>query len=137
MPRLSDEHKRFISKLFLDDKLTGVEIPDKFNETYGFKPSASQINKYQYYNEQNPPKQDTDDNADNGDNDDEGVKVITKDTRKVTNIYDFGEGHIPDDIYDKICSVIGWDKKRTFELLKRCYEKGYTKINLDTGDVSK
>ena len=51
MPRLTEEQRKFISDQFLNKKKSGKQIIEAFKEEFGFMPSASVINKYQYYSE--------------------------------------------------------------------------------------
>jgi len=97
-------------------------------------PSAATINKYQYYNEtieervvkqkEEKPKKEA-----------EELAILNEDTRNNKDVFDFSSGDISDEIFDKIVALTGKSKKKVFDLLKQCYDKGLTKINLKTGEV--
>ena len=99
-------------------------------------PSAATINKYQYYNEtieekivkqkEEKPKKEA-----------EKLTILNEDTRNNKDVFDFSSGEMPDEVFDKIVAVTGKSKKKVFDLLKQCYDKGLTKINLKTGEVSR
>ena len=135
MPTLSDEQKKFISAKYLDEKKQGKEIINLFNDEYGFMPSASTINKYLNYNEiieeakvVKPKKEE--EKA-------EDIELSTKDTRKLKGVIDFSTGDISDEDFSMICKAIGKNQRSTFDLLQKSIERGYKKINLETGEVSK
>ena len=133
MPRLDEEQKKFISSQFLDEKLTGKKIIEAFKDKFGFVPSASVVNKYQYYNEiieakEKPEKEEKIEG--------EGLTVKKKDTRKQPKLLDFSDGEIDDGDIATLSRVTGKSKKAVFNLLKKALRKGYTKVDLKTGDVS-
>lgn len=134
MPRLDEEQKKFISDQFLNKKNTGKQIIEAFKEEFGFVPSASVVNKYQYYlenieEEEEPEEEEKEE--------DTGLKVSKKDTRKQPQLYDFSDGNIDSENIEKLSRVTGKSPKAIFKLLKKAYRKGYTKIDMKTGDLSK
>lgn len=137
--RLNEEQKRFISTLFLEEKLSGKQIIEKFQEKYDRVPSASVINRWQYYNKNNPLEDKTDDEEITDDKTDEqdGIKITKKDTRKQPEVYNFSDGEISEEVFDKIVELTGKSKKETWELMKKAMAKGYITIDLKTGELSK
>ena len=134
MVKLTEEQRRFISSKYIDENKTGKKIIQEFGEKFGFMPSAATINKYQYYNEtiegrvvkqkEEKPKKEA-----------EELAILNEDTRNNKDVFDFSSGEIPDKLFDVIVAVTGKSKKKVFDLLKQCYDKGLTKINLKTGEV--
>jgi len=129
---LTEEERLFIADCFNVQKFTGKKIIQEFNEKFEWTPSASVINKYQNYKgkPEEPDETPKEEKA-------EDIEIETDDTRKVKDVFDFSDGDIPDDVFDKIVKLTGKSKAQTWELLKKCHDKGLTKINLKTGDVSK
>ena len=134
MAKLTEEQRKFISSNFIDENKTGKKIIEEFGEKFGFMSSAATINKYQYYNEtieervvkqkEEKPKKEA-----------EELAILNEDTRNNKDVFDFSSGDISDEIFDKIVALTGKSKKKVFDLLKQCYDKGLTKINLKTGEV--
>lgn len=137
MPRVSDEQKRFISSKFMDEKKTGKEIIEEFQQKFGYIPSASVINKYQYYNETVEEPTDDDDSDDDDKKKDKNLDIKTKDTRTVKGVIDFSDGEIPDDAFNTLCRNVNKSKAKVFDLLQRALNEGYTKVNIETGELSK
>ena len=131
MPKggLSEEEKLFIVDQYKDKKQTGQQIIKAFQEKFDWIPAASTISKYQNYEagseSQDEPKGDD-------------IEIITKDTRKdKTNIIDISDGEIDEEDLEKIVKIRGTNANETWRFLKLCGRKGYTKINLETGDIEK
>ena len=134
--KITEEQRKFISSKFIDEKKTGKKIIQEFGEKFGFIPSAATINKYQYHNEtieervvkhkEEKPKKEA-----------EELTIENDDTSKNKDVFDFSSGEMPDKIFDVIVALTGKSKKKVFDLLKQCYDKGLTKINLKTGEVSR
>lgn len=134
--KLTEEQRKFISSNFIDEKKTGKKIIEEFGEKFGFIPSAATINKYRYYNE-TAAEREVKPNEEKSKKEAVELTTLTDDTRKIKNLFDFSSGEIPDEIFDKIVAVTGKNKKKVFDLLKQCYDKGLTKIDLKTGEVSR
>ena len=134
--KITEEQRKFISSKFIDEKKTGKKIIQEFGEKFGFMPSAATINKYQCYNETikerevKPKKEKPKKEA-------EELTIENDDNSKNKDVFDFSSGDMSDEIFDKIVVLTGKSKKKVFDLLKQCYDKGLTKINLKTGEVSR
>lgn len=133
--KLTEEMKRYISTKFMDEKEDTSAIIRGFGEAYGFLPSASTINKYQYFNKNNPVKEEEEE-EENGEEDEGKVTVITKDTRLEKNLLDFSDGIEQADV-ERLARNIEKTPKATFDLLKEASSRGYTKVNMVTGDIEK
>jgi len=136
MPRrVTEEEKEFIGRAFAEGK-EPREVIMSFKEEFGWTPSASQINRYKDFQpelkEEEPKKKA--EKVIEGD-----VDVIVEDTRKIKENYiiDFSDGEIEEEDLERIAKAIGKDIRRTYKLLRRAYELGYTKIDLRTGEIER
>jgi len=137
MPRrVTEEEKEFIGKAFAEG-MESKEVIMSFKEEFGWTPSASQINRYKDYKPQpkeEEPKKKVE-KVIEGD-----IDVITEDTRKIKEedyIIDFSDGEIEEEDLERIAKAIGKPIRQTYRLLRKAYEKGYTKIDLRTGEIEK
>lgn len=129
--KLTEEERKFIAEQFQKHDKVGQQIIELFKEKFEWIPSASVINKYQKY-----PIDEEQEKINDGEQD-EDLSIETKDTRKLKGVFEITDGDIPDDVFNQIAELRGKGKYETFEFLRKCYEKGLTKINLKTGDISK
>ena len=129
MPRdtgLDSGEKQYLAELH--EKYSGKELIDRFQQKYGWIPEASEIAACKEYKKEPEPEPLVKD---------DGLEIITDDTRKVKGVIDFSSGEIPDEQFDALCLNCGKTKAEMFNLLHQAYERGYTKVNIETGDLSK
>jgi len=135
--QVTEEERQFIADLAQNKGIKGKQAIALFQQKYDWIPSATSMNRYQSYS----IKEGGDDNGDNDDNGEDGeiehVEVEKGETKKKGEIYDFSDGEIPDDTFDKIVRVSGHDKATVFNYLKTALSRGYKKIDLNTGELSK
>lgn len=136
MAKLNEEMKRFISSKFIDEKKTGKNIIKEFGEKYGFLPSAAIINKYLYFNEINPPVEEIPDEEDDEKGEEGKISISTKDTRLHKELVDFSSGEIDDADFERLCRSVEKSKNEVWKLLAEALRRGYTKVDIDSGDLS-
>jgi len=125
--------KRYISTRHMDEKETAKVIIQGFGERFGFMPSATTINKYQLFNENNPPKEEEPEDIGG----EEGtVATKTKDTRLTKELVDFSDG-IEEEEFERLCRNIEKSKRDTWDLLAEATRRGYTKVDIATGEIEK
>ena len=133
--RLTEDERVFISDCFLNKKLTGKRIIQEFKDKFEWKPSASVINKYQNYLERR--EEEEEEEEEEVTEEDKGLSVRKKDTRKQPELIDFSDWEISEENIGKLSKVTGKSKKKIFDALKKGRRKGYTKVDLKTGDLKK
>jgi len=132
MVKLTEEQKQFIAKSFQEDKKTGIQIIEDFKTKFEFTPSATTINRYQNYEIEDEEEDDDTKHIDPRD-----LDIKTQDTRKIKDVHDFSDGKIDDKAFEQLCEKIGKSKAETWELLHEAGKRGYKKVNITTGRVSK
>ena len=131
---LNEEERLFIAEMHQKQGKVGNDIIEAFKEKWGWIPAASTITKYQLYKPESfKPDEDNIDNA----VDEDGLTVLTKDTRKQGELYDFSDGEINDEVFSKLAELTGHSKDKLFNALKHAHKQGYTKVDLKTGEVTK
>ena len=135
MVKLTEDMKRFISTKHMEEQKTTTEILREFGDSFGFLPSATTVNKYQSFNETNPPKDEIPEEEE-----EEGIEgTITakkKDTRLQPEMLDISDGIEEEDI-KRLARTIEKSNQETFDLLAKAFKKGYTKVDMSTGEVEK
>ncbi len=132
--KITDEMKRFVSTQHEEGK-DRTEILREFGDKFGFLPTSPTIGKYEKYNKDNPIKEEEEEEEAGGD--DEGsVTVETKDTRLEKDLVDISDG-IDEAEFERLCRNCDKSKTVMFDLLKRAVSKGYTKVNIATGELEK
>lgn len=127
---LTEEERIFISDMHQKQGKVGNEIIEAFKDKFNWIPAASTVTKYQLYE---PEEKDEDDKKTSKN----GLNVLTGDTRKQPELYDFSDGEIEDDVFEQLVKLTGKSHKQLFNDLKKALSKGYTKVDLKTGDLSK
>jgi len=124
---LSEEEKQFIAECYQsEEKLSGTQIIKNFSEKFEWIPSASTVSKYRNYKAE--PKGD----EPKGDE----IVIKTKDSRKdKTEYIDISDGEIEEEDFKKIVEIRGTNVNETWRFLQKCLKRGYTKINLETGEI--
>ena len=124
--------KAFISTKMTEEEKSGSETIREFGDSYGFLPSLRTINKYKNFNETVDTGDDTDEGGDEGD-----VDAGTKDTRSQTELIDFSGSEIDEQDFERLCRNVNKSKSEVFELLKEAASRGYTKVDIATGEIEK
>jgi|SaaInl7_200m_RNA_FD_contig_71_924158_length_994_multi_4_in_0_out_0_3 hypothetical protein len=132
MPKITEDQKSFISTKHLKDGMKNGEICVAFEEEFGYSPSNKVINKWKYH-EQEQPAEETK-GGDTGE-----VDPITGDTRTVKDkVVSFtAEGMEDDAAFYALCKTHGHSHEEMANMLQRAAARGYTKINITTGDITK
>jgi len=130
---LNEEERLFIAEMHQKQGKVGNDIIEAFKEKHGWIPAASTITKYQLYKLEAPEKDEATQKIDP----ETGLEILTSDTRKQGEIYDFSDGDIEDAVFNKLAETTGHDKAILFKALKQALDKGYTKVNLTTGELTK
>ena len=99
-------------------------------------PSAAIINKYQYFNEINPPVEKIPDEEDDEKGEERKISISTKDTRLQKELVDFSSGEIDDADFERLCRSVEKSKNKVWDLLAEALRRGYTKVDIATGDLS-
>ena len=128
---LTEDERKFIADQYQNKGKVGQAIIEAFKAKFDWVPSASVINKYQNYKPEGAEE------VEEVEEDTDGLKVLTKDSRKIKGIFDFSEGDVPDDVFAKIVKLTGKSESKTWRILRTARKKGYKKIDLETGKLSK
>ncbi len=133
MPKLTEEMKRYISTSYMDEEKNTSDTIRGFGEKFGFLPSASTITKYQRFNENNPVKEEEKEEE----GEEEGsVGVDTLDSRLDKDSMDIS-GDIEEADFERLCRNCEKSKQEMFSLLAEAQKRGYTKVNMTTGELEK
>ena len=129
--KMTDEMKRFVSTQHGEGK-DRTEILREFGDRFGFLPTSPTIGKYEKYNEDNPIVEEEEDEGE-----DEGkIGAKTKDSRLEKGLLDFSDGIEEEDV-KRLARNIDKTPRDTWELLAEATRRGYTKVNMATGDIEK
>ena len=131
MAKLTEEMKRYISTAHMEEEKTATEKLEGFGDRFGYLPSVATINKYQLYNESNPVEEEEEEEGEEG-----KITAKTKDTRLEPELLDISEGIEEEDV-KRLARVIGKSNQETFDLLAMAVKKGYTKVDMSSGEVEK
>jgi len=135
----------------LDGK-TLLEIQVAFKEKYNRTISTTSINRYGNYHiwgrgttidpDESDEIEDKSEGKPKEEEKESGVMEIkVEDKRKikkdgVDQIVHFSDGEIDEKAFNKLVALRGTTQTETWEFLRKCGEKGYTKINMTTGEIS-
>ena len=132
--KLTDEMKRFISTTHTETDDVSKTLR-AFGDRFGYLPSAKTVEKYKEYNKTSPLEEHEEEEEDEGDEGD--ISTKTKDSRLDKGSIDISGDEIDEDKFNRLCRNIGKSQHETFKLLQKARKKGYTKVDIATGDVEK
>ncbi len=130
--KITDEMKRFVSTQHGEGK-DRTEILREFGDRFGFLPTSPTIGKYEKYNEDNPivEEEEEEEGADEG-----KIGARVKDSRLEKGLLDFSDG-IEEEEVKRLARNIDKTPRDTWDLLAEATRRGYTKVNMATGDIEK
>jgi len=128
---VTEEQKQFISEQYLKHGKNAAETIPLFEEKYGFSPSTRVINKWKYFNEPD----ETDETP--AEQPDGTLEAESNDTRTVKDDIDISGDEIPDDVFNKMCRDSGHSQEKMWKIISKAKQRGYTSVNLSTGEFKK
>lgn len=148
MSAYTEEQRIFINDMRMDNK-TIKEIQDAFSAKWNRVPAPVTVSKYGNYDrwgrgsspdvdekilpkEEEPKEEEKESGV---------MEIKVDDKRKIKvdgkdQIIHFSDGEIDEKAFNKIVALRGTTQAETWEFLRKCGEKGYTKINMTTGEIS-
>jgi len=145
MSAYSEEQRVFINNMKLEGK-TIPEIQTAFKEKFDRTPAPVTINKYGRYHlwardrDEIPDEGETVVKPKEKEKEGGALEIEVKDTRKEKKPKDevvhFSDGELDEAQFNRIVALRGTSQQETWEFLRKCGEKGFTKINMKTGEIS-
>lgn len=129
--KITDEMKRFISTQHAEGK-DRTEILREFGDRFGFLPTSPTIGKYEKFNEDHPIVEEEEEEESG-----EGkIGAKIKDSRLEKGLLDFSDG-IEEEEVKRLARNIDKTPRDTWDLLAEATRRGYTKVNMATGEIEK
>ena len=126
--------KRFISTKHMDESVGTNDIIRAFGDKFGFLPSSTTVRKYGNYNETNPILEEEEEEEEGGEG---GIGVIVKDSRLEKDFVSFTGDGMEEADFERLCRNMNKPKHVMYDQIQEAIKRGYTKVNITTGDIEK